>query len=281
MIYYLIQKQIIKKKKIKNECKINDHFTDNQFHNDYRDVMTALNNINPTKKEKFNEENLEVEYSEPNEEEIQPIIEEFINLLNCNIINEVPDFRNQNSGWDELIPTNKLKSEWDLSQEALGILPSLYNDPAKRNKVKLICIQKIQKFDTCNETKYSNICIIQKLNVEDQMIIKINLIIIKKKSKKYNNLTEMPTIIEDVFIIGYLSNLEYNDEMNNLAQESNKNFYSFDNLNQNNLVDDDKVKNFLIKEYQKINENEQNRINCLDDEMKEYYRTLPKKYINF
>ena len=80
---------------------VNPNFLNNQFHNDYRDVITALNNLVPDKKQLFNLPNIPVIYSEPEASEVRNMIRDFIAVLNTNLKTEVPSYRNPNSGWDE------------------------------------------------------------------------------------------------------------------------------------------------------------------------------------
>ena len=56
-----------------------------QFHNDYRDVYTALLNIVPDKRQLFNVANIPLTYSEPEANEISLMMKDFMAVLNENI----------------------------------------------------------------------------------------------------------------------------------------------------------------------------------------------------
>src|SRR5690606_366929 len=64
--------------------KINPNFLSIQFHNDYRDVITAINNLIPNKKQLFNLSNRPIAYSEPQVKEVYDLVSDFVNALNIN-----------------------------------------------------------------------------------------------------------------------------------------------------------------------------------------------------
>jgi hypothetical protein len=147
-----------------------------QFHNDYRDTITAFNDIAPSQKELFNESNLPVTHSIAPHEEVYDLIREFIRQLNRDVKYNVTDYHNSNTGWDEPIPDKKGKSGWEKQQNELGLPSSLYPDPAKRAKLKLIKIDNVEKQSTEFETKYACTIIMQKVNVGDQVIVKVTFV---------------------------------------------------------------------------------------------------------
>ena len=57
---------------------INPTFTEGQFHNDYRDTITAFNNIAPSQKQIFNQGNIPIVLSNPPVREVKKLIRDFI-----------------------------------------------------------------------------------------------------------------------------------------------------------------------------------------------------------
>lgn len=239
-----------------NKC-LKSNFVDIQFHNDYRDVISALNNIVPEKGQKFNIANIPLKYSEPDTDEVKKLVKDFINLLNQNIKHLIPLNRNKNTGWDEPICDLTVKSGWDKVQEGLGLQSSLWDPPASKSTIKFIALNNLQKYETDDEIKFLVDVIIQKLNVEDQMIIKISLIQDKREITDENNFfckknLEMKVIIEEISIVGYLS--EEGPESSLIAGEDNDKFYDFNNMEKNNLVNPKHLETILKDKNDKRNE---------------------------
>ena len=78
------------------------------------------------------------------------------------------------SGWNEVIPMKNVKSGWDKQMEKLGLPSSVYTDPAKNNKIKLIKIDKYQSQETEDDIRINCDITIKKKGVNDLMMIKIN-----------------------------------------------------------------------------------------------------------
>lgn len=260
---------------------INPNLVDIQFHNDYRDVITAINNLVPEKKQRFNLANVPLKYSEPNAEEVKLLISDFIKLLNENLRTIVPEFRNKNSGWDECIPDENIKSGWDKAQEALGLPVSLYEDPAKKSPVKLITINYIQKYETEDEIKYTINLVIQKIIVEDQMLIRASFVQDKRSLQDENNFfatknIDMRVIIEDIFIMGYLS--KDGTDARLIYDNDNEKFYDYNKLENNNLTDPKQVQKVLMDKYKQRTEEMQLRNAMLDEEGQAFHKNLPNLY---
>lgn len=252
-------------KKNNNNHNQQPYFMEIQFHNDYRDTITAFNDIAPSQKEIFNQCDLPVNYTNPPYEEVNDLINEFIKQLNEIIKYNIPEYRHSNSGWDEPLIEMKEKSGWDKQQEELGLPKSLYSDPAKKSLVKLIKIDEVQKLVTELETKYICTIIIQKYNVDDQMIVKISFV---KNNKNINEdrdffkdigadsdcetiisqNSEINFVIEQIFIVGFLTKEG--------IQKGNHrdNFYHFKGLETNNITDNKTIVKELIKKYKNKNE---------------------------
>lgn len=260
---------------------LNKNLLSIQFHNDYRDVLTAINNLIPEKKQRFNISNIPLHYSEPETDEVKLLINDFINTLNINIGTEVPDQRNPNSGWDEVIVDPNTESGWDKVQKSLGLPTSIYNEPAKRQPIKLIAITYVQKYETEDEIKYTIDFVVQKINVKDQMALKGSFVQDKRPLLDENNFfvnknIELQIIIEDVFITGYLSDDGADSRLEfDLDKEK---FYGYDMMEYNNMTDPKYIQKVLMDNYKKRTE-EMNHYNAmLDIEGQDAHATLPNLY---
>ena len=128
----------------KNQVAIKPYFFENQFNNDFRDVITGLDNIVESGKPLFNRSNLPVEYTPIKKSEVKNLLKAFIRTLNYNIKNKVQDYTNVGNGWLNVIPNETVESGWDRQMKELGLPEDLYNKPASRNKVRVIKIDKVR-----------------------------------------------------------------------------------------------------------------------------------------
>lgn len=60
-------------------------FVKSQYNDNYRDTVTAFNNMVPVQKDTFNENNLPIEKTNPDHKEISKMVSDFIEELNKNI----------------------------------------------------------------------------------------------------------------------------------------------------------------------------------------------------
>jgi len=267
-----------------NQTPINRYFQSSQFNNNYRDVITAFNNIIPQAKQLFNLPNQPVQYSEPDpskDRDVKYLVRDFMKLLNQNIKNYVPNVRNKNTGWDEAIQDPRIKSGWEVIQESLGLNPSLWDNPATKSTVHLIKIMFIQKYETEDEIKYACKLILQKEGVEEQIMIKASFVQDKTPLNDENNFfvsknIEMKIVIEEIYILGYLSNrgLDSSIEFDNLGDD----FYNYDNLERNNMTDPQYIQKVLLDKYQQRNFEMGQRVAMLDEEGKLFHKELPHVY---
>lgn len=260
---------------------VNNNFINNQFHNDYRDVMNAILNLIPDKKQLFNISNIPLKYSEPPITEVNSVVQDFIKVLNTNIKDQVSNVRNPNSGWDEAVVEPNVKSGWDKIQESLGLNPSLWNKPANKAYVILKQIKYVQKYETEDEIKYSVDLVIQKINVKDQMVVKCSFVIDKRPLFNENNFfvskkVDMRLIIEDITIVGYLSN-DGNDSRLMFDNDMDK-FYDYNEMEYNNMTDPKLVQEILMKKYAQRTNEMQLRNAMLDEEGQAFHKTLPSVY---
>jgi hypothetical protein len=263
---------------------LNNNFMDIQFHNDYRDVYTALLNIVPDKRQLFNIANIPITYSEPELNEVKLMLKDFIAVLNENINTEVPLYRNPNSGWDEAIVDPQVESGWDKAQKALGLPVSIYEKPAGNAFVDIIKVNKIQKYETEDEIKYAINFIIQKRNVDDQMIIKGSFVQDKRPIQDENNFfidakIDMKVLIEDLFIVGYLSNEGLQSKQQQLDTDVGKKlYYDIDHMEFNNLTDPKYVQKVLMDKYDVRLKETGLRNALLDVEGRDMKKNLPNMF---
>jgi len=261
--------------------KINPNLLNIQFHNDYRDVLTAINNLVPDSQQRFNLANRPLEYTEPEIKEVKMMMNNFIETLNANIMNQVPSNRNPNSGWDEVIPDPNVESGWNKFQKSLGLPTSLYEDPATKSPVKLLLIKNVQKWETDDEIKYGIDFIIQKLNVDDQMFLRGAFVQDKRPLNDENNFfrdtnVQLKVIIEDIYILGFLSNEGQNAE--DLFEGQKEFYYDYNKLEYNNMTDPKYIQKVLFENYKKRS-NEMGQMNAtLDEEGQDFHATLPNVF---
>lgn len=261
---------------------LNPNFVDIQFHNDYRDVITAIHNLVPERRQRFNLANRPLVYSEPEVDEVKLLLKDFITVLNTNLKSMVPRQRNKNSGWDEaIVDPNVEESGWDKVQKSLGLAKSLYEDPAAKNQVKLIQIKMVQKYETEDEIKYAVDMVIQKFNVEDQMLIKASFVQDKRPLHDENNFfvtknIDLRVIIEDIFLLGYLSH--DGPDARQQYDLDNEKYYDYNTMEVNNLTDPKDIQKILMEKYQQKREEMEYRNSLLDEEGRAFNRELPHIY---
>lgn len=220
--------QIIKSQK---KTKVNPYFMEIQFHNDYRDTHNAFVLLVPNQKQLFNRSNLPIiNVSTPSNQEIIPLIKNFINETNKVLDRNVPDdFKVRD--WRNGLADKDFKSGWEKQQEKLGLPRSIYNAPAKKEHIKLIKVDHSERFETEDEIRYVVFLVVQKLSIQDQMLVKVSFQIDKqdvnidreffdKCKNEYDTLVK----IEEAFVMGYMTK-------DSFGKHSIKNeYYNFDGI---------------------------------------------------
>jgi hypothetical protein len=255
--------------------KFNLDFVEAQFHNDYRDTITGFNNIAPSQKQVFNMANVPVNFSNPNPLEVKKLISDFIKELNNNIMNEVPDYRTANSGWDELLQDKKCESGWEKSMKSLGLPKSIYPDPAKKSKVKIIKLDHVEKYETEDEIKYACFLFLKKSNVEDILVIKVSFVLDKRIINEERMFfeernTETRVILEEIYILGYMT--EKGVGRSNHPRDK---FYNFYDLEKDGILDDKEILRQLNKKLAERHRETQRFDNNLDDQFRELKTQTP------
>jgi hypothetical protein len=197
-----------------------------QYHKDYNDTITAINNLTP-QKELFNMGFLPVNQSIPDEKNVNELVQLFMNKLNTEVSANVSEYLHTNSGWSDMGKRRREKSGFEQTMEELGLPGTLYNEPAAKAPVKLVAIDKAEQFNTDDQIRFTIYLIVQKENVKDQMVLKVLFFMEKdeftgSKDMKVDPRTDFfeknldsdgnPTdknqlaLIEQVFTVGYLTN---------------------------------------------------------------------------
>ncbi len=244
---------------------INPYFQEIQFHQDYRDTMNAFG-LMCEGKNIFNKNYLPLLKSEnPSESEVNGLANQFINALNLHVKNDVGDIAAQQlNSWNDNMPPIaqdndilKKKQSWEQYNEELGLPPSIYANPAKREIVNLIKIDNIEKYETSAQLKYVLYLIIQKLNVEDQMIVKVSFVIDKSDinlereffDKNKNNF-ETKIIIEEISIIGFMIK-----EGIGRSKSQREKFYDYEGFSDGRMISEKDVIRQLNNKRKEIEEN--------------------------
>ena len=219
-----------------------------RVHNDYRDTITAFNNVAPDQRPIFNRSVLPVKQIDVNPIEVKPLVKAFVKKVNDEVRFNISDVQNENSGWDELSPEKK-KNGWGDYMNELGLPESIYNEPAKRAKIRLIKIDTVQKFATESQLNFIIHMIIQKVNSKDQMIVKVSFVMdnIDLNAERNFNKTDFDVDfnvkIEEIAIVGFMTD---NGEKNN---GNRKDFYEFVNIEKDNMIDTELVLKALKDKY--------------------------------
>lgn len=233
---------MILKSKTKIKYNLNPYFTETQFHNDYRDTLNAINILIPNQKQLFNKADLPlINVNTPSTNEIKPLIKTFINEIN-KIIDKTNSEGIVTQDWKNNYGEKDYESGWDKQQRKLGLPGSIYTKPAKKAHIKLINVDRLEKFETENEIRYTIFIIVQKENVKDQMLVKVNFQIDKQDINldreffdKEKNSYETLVKIEEIFVMGFLTKQSF-------GKQSVKNdYYNFDNITDGKMFSSEQI----------------------------------------
>lgn len=269
---------------LKANKRVCDEFLDKQYHKDYNDTITAINNLTP-QKELFNMGFLPVKEISPDPGNIQELVRLFIDRINDEVENRVSEYLNPNSGWNDQGKRKKIKSGFEEQMEELGLPGDLYTQPADKAKIKLVKINKAEQHMTDDQIRFVVHIIIQKRNVKDQMVLKINFFMEKEDLKnggdhrasffdksltnrENNNDTidlDSIVIIEQVFTSGFMSD-------NGTAKTRMDKFHNYgDVMNQNGIIDQYKVLQIMKKKHADRSKELSSFLCSVDDETKELH----------
>lgn len=241
-------RMINKQKKIQ----INEIFEESQYNQNYKDTIYAFELLSPNQKQIFNTSDQPITHtSKLSKPEVFKLVKSFIEEVNATVKNHV-DLTDGPSGV-------KHESGWDRQQKALGLPTSIYDKPAPKAPIRLVKIDKAEKYETDDEIRFVVFLIIQKIGVEEQMVVKVSLVVGKTDLnldrdffRKKKNVYETSVKLEEVSIIGFLTNNRHGKYGKN---ERDK-FYDYDEFEDGHMFKpEDIVKALNKKKRQNDKEN--------------------------
>lgn len=260
---------------------VNTEFVEMQYHNDYNDTITAINNLTP-QKELFNLGYLPVRQIIPDPRNINSLVGLFMDKLNFEIKNNVQEYLNVNSAWTDMGKRRREKSGFETQMEELGLPGCLYNEPAVKAPLILVKVDKVEQSNTNDQIRFTAYIIVQKVNVRDQMVLQVNFFMEREDlgvnrddrdnffSKGLENQTNkvdpnQAVIIEQVFTLGYLTNETKHKTKMDKFHDYKKIHRTDGTINQEEVI-----KTMLIKH--KERQNELDSFMCtLDNDTKEIH----------
>lgn len=267
---------------------INTEFTEMQYHKDYNDTITGINNLTP-QKELFNLGFLPVIESKPAEQNVKSLIKLFLKKLNFEVDRNVQEYLHTNSGWNDMGKRRRKKSGFEEQMEELGLPGTLYTESASKAKVNLVNIDRAIQYTTDDQIRFTIYIIVQKENVKDQMVLQVQFFMEKEdlngnrddradffekgiiESLTDANIesgkSDQSVIIEQVFTLGYLTN-------STVKRTKMDKFHDYENIARaDGTIDQEKVLTTMLKKH-KERANELNSfIGTLGDEA-EYYEGI-------
>jgi hypothetical protein len=230
--------------------KIHPYFVEMQFHNDYRDVITAFDCVVETGRPLFNRSNQPVKSVEVKKREAKNLLKAFVKTLNKNIKNNIKNEAELNYGWKNVMPNKTVKETgWEKQMTALGLPTDIYGKSAKKSSVRIIKIDRVDKFETDSQIRIDVYMILQKLNISDQMVVKVSFVMDKddlnadRNFFKNNSEVDLNVHLESIFIVGYLTDQSYGSKRNYFD------FYTFEDIEKDNIMDQHEIFRQLRKKY--------------------------------
>ena len=245
-----ITTDIHKNSKKKVTYNIHPYFVEMQFHTDYRDVITGFDSIVETGRPLFNRSNEPVTAVNIKKSEVKNLLKAFVKTLNKSIKENIRSEANLDYGWKNVMPNETVKETgWEKQMTALGLPSDIYGKSAKKSSVRIIKIDRVDKFETDSQVRIDIYMIIQKLNISDQMVVKISFVMDKDDINNDRNFfkndaeVDLNVHLESIFIVGYLTVQSYGSKRNYFD------FYSFENIEKDNIMDQNEIFRQLRKKY--------------------------------
>ena len=236
--------------KSKKNINIRPYFVDMRVHNDYRDTLTAFNDVAPDQRPIFNRSMLPVKQIDVNPKQVKPLVKAFLKRVNNDIKYNVTDSLNAQSGFDEFVSEKRMETDgWGEEMKQLGLPESLYLKPAKRSKIVLVKIDAVEKYATEDQLNFIVHMIVQKKNTPDQMIVKVSFILDNLDTNADRNLNnkekeiDYNARIEEIYIVGFLTDHKYGDPVDR------KDFYQFEDIEKDDMIDNELVLKTLKEKY--------------------------------
>jgi hypothetical protein len=234
-----------------NNSKPLPYFVEMQFHNDYKDVITAFDIMIETGRQIFNRSNQPVSVKELIPTDSQKMVQAFMLQLNDVMKRRIKDFADIENGWKNVQENKQIQSGWEKQMKQIGLPENLYDIGAKKSNIKLIRIDKFVMSTTDSQTRYDIFLIIQKENSYDQMVIKLSFVTDREDMNtdrnffKDDSTIDLNVHIEDIFVIGFMTNHSYGSENVSLRQD----FYNFENVEKDGMMDQEEIIKQLKKKY--------------------------------
>ena len=235
-----------------NESNVLPYFIEMQFHNDYKDVITAFDKMTEIGgRAVFNRSNQPVNYIPMDKADGYKLIYPFISELNSVLINKIKDVVDLENGWNNIQENPNVESGWDKQQKKLGLPTNIYDKGASKSKVNIITVDKVDRFETDVQIKYDIYSIIQKENSLDQMVIRLSLLMDRRDLNEDRNFfrddktVDLNVHLESVFIIGFMTSHSYGSQNKNTRQD----FYTFENIEKDGMMDQEEIIKQLKKKY--------------------------------
>ena len=234
-------------------CEVLPYFVEMQFHNDYKDIITAFDKMTETAgKPLFNRSNEPVKYTPLTVNDGNEFINTFLNELNDVLKNKVTEVADLENGWNNIQDNPNVENGWEKQMKQLGLPTNLYNKGSKKDNVILVRIDKVDKFETDSQIRHDVYCIIQKVNALDQMVVKVSFLMNRHDLNNDRNFfnddktVDLNINLESVFIVGFMTDHSYGSENKNTRQD----FYTFENIEKDGMMDQDEIIKQLKKKYQ-------------------------------
>jgi hypothetical protein len=227
------------------------YFVEMQFHNDYKDVITAFDIICESGRPVFNRSSEPVKFTPLENKQGDQMVEVFINQLNIVMKDKIKDIVSMENGWQNIQENPSVESGWEKQMKKLGVPSNIYDKGTKKAVIRLIKVDKVDMFETDSQIKYDIYCIIQKDGSYDQMVIKVGFIMDRNDMNEDrnffndNNTVDLNVHVESIFVVGYMTNHSYGSQNKNVRQD----FYTFENIEKNGMMDDAEVIKQLKKKY--------------------------------
>ena len=227
------------------------YFVEMQFHNDYKDVITAFDIICESGRPVFNRSSLPVKFTSLQPSQGGQMIDVFMTQLNTIMKDKIKDIVSMENGWKNIQENPSVESGWEKQMKKIGVPSNIYDKGTKKAVIRLINVDKVDMFETDSQLKYDIYCIIQKDGSYDQMVIKVGFVMDKSDMNEDRNFfvddktVDLNVHVESIFVVGFMTNHSYGSQNKNVRQD----FYTFENIENNGMMNDEEVIKQLKKKY--------------------------------
>lgn len=262
--------------------RLNRELLNTQYHVDYRDTISGINYLT-SQKELFNLGFLPAKDVIPDKNVIDDLTNLFVDRLNHEIKHTVTEYREVNSGWNDMGKDKRVKSGFEEEQEELGLPSTIYNEGAKKEMIELIHVQRAVQTNTDDQARIDITMVLQKPHVKDQMVVKVFFFMEKEDMKNNRDdrdnffgkdinrnindkeISDQEIVIEQVFIVGFLTN-------EGEPQTNMDKFYNYENIkNVDGTLDQSKVIKVMLQKQRERSKEHSSFLCTLADEDKQIH----------